>query len=297
VRQQFSNASSLLRRQEEKRQNALDRGGQIEAQWWLNKAAHGFQIWELYVPQPLARVARTMARQEVSGLSVNYALDGRSNVDSRQDQQIARIANLSLPAKFTNVAIPLLTERVNRRATIQNTSKVALLEGRSSVYLNGEFVGKGTVPMVANGQKFLAGFGIAPQLRTWRELVSKKEKIQGANREVSYEYRLVLDNYGDQEALVQVYDRLPYAQEDIRVTKVDGFTGITEDPEYHRMFKPQGILRWDLAVPKHSAGGTAKTLEYSFNLEYDKNTDITTATGGEREERIRALFEKQLRAF
>jgi len=297
LRQRFSEASSQLRRHEQRRQKAFDRGSQIEAQWWLNQAAHGFQIWELYVPQPLARVARELVRQEFSGLSVNYALEGRANVDSRQDQQIARIANLTLPAEFTNVAIPLLTEHVYRQATLTNKSKIALLSGRSNVYLNGDFVGKGTVPMVASGQRFLAGFGIAPHLRAWRELVSKKEKTQGANREVTYHYRLVLDNYSDKPADIRLFDRLPYPQEQIQIAEIEGFNLLCKDPEYHRIFRPQGILRWDILVPKQSAAATAKLLEYRFAMEYDKNTDITAATGTEREAKVKALFEKQLRAY
>jgi uncharacterized protein (TIGR02231 family) len=297
VRRQFSEASTQVRKHEQRRQKALDRGGQIEAQWWLNKAAHGFQVWELYVPEPLARVARDMTQREVSGLSVNYTLKGRQNVDSRQEQQIVRIADLSLPARFTAVAVPLLTEQVYRRATVTNNSELALLEGRGNVYLDGDFVGVGTLPVVASGQRFLAGFGVDAQLRTRRELVSKKERIQGANREVTYDYRLELDNYGEKERTVQLYDRIPYAQEEIRVTELDGFNKLSEDEEYRRVFRPRGILRWDVPVPAKQAGPTAKTVVYSFKLEYDRNKDIAAATQAEREAKIKALFEKQLRGF
>jgi uncharacterized protein (TIGR02231 family) len=296
ARGQFSKANTLVQQQEHKRQSALDRYSQIEAQWWLNKAAHGYQIWELYVPEPLARVARVMVDRQASGLSVSYKLTGRSNVDSRQDQQIARIADLTLPTQFTNVAIPLLSERVYRRAMVKNSSKIALLEGRGNVYLDGSFVGKGTVPMVASGQRFLAGFGIAPQLRAKRELVSKKEKIQGANRDVTYRYRLLIDNYSDQERQVRVFDRVPYAQEEIRVTQLDGFDQLSKDPQYVRVFREQGILRWDIAVDKQASGVKAKTIDYGFKLEYDKNTDITTATSVEREAKVKAMFEAQMMA-
>ena len=164
------------------------------------------------------------------------------------------------------------------------------------VYLDGSFVGKGTVPMVASGQQFLAGFGIAPQLRAKRELVSKKEKIQGANREVTYRYRLLIDNYSDQERQVRVYDRVPYAQEEIRVTQLDGFDQLSKDPQYVRVFREQGILRWDTSADKQASGVKAKTIDYGFKLEYDKNTDISTATSVEREAKVKAMFEAQMMA-
>ena len=93
-------------------------------------------------------------REQSAGLSVNYRLKSRVSVDSRSNQQIVRIADLSLPCVFSNVAIPQLTDLVYRKALVSNDSGISLLEGPCSVYLEGDFVGLGVIPMVATGQNF-----------------------------------------------------------------------------------------------------------------------------------------------
>lgn len=291
---QFGLAQKKLREAQRRLQTARDRGGQIARNWDLNVASNTAQGLELTVSGKNSRALRRLQRAETSGLSVNYKLPGDTSVASRSDRQIVRIADLSLPATFNNVAIPLLTEQVHRQAGIVNDSETALLEGASSVYLDGDFVGNGTVPVVARGQKFLAGFGTDPQLRSWREFVSRTETIQGGNREVTFKYRLVLDNYKDDGVKLRVFDRLPYAESHIRITLGELEDLLSKDAEYLRAWRPNGILRWDTEVPAHAAAGTARIVEYSFKLEYDRNMQIDVSPDGQRQAEMKAKFERQM---
>ncbi|MDP6506933.1 MAG: DUF4139 domain-containing protein, partial [Planctomycetota bacterium] len=163
-------------------------------------------------------------------------------------------------------------------------------------YLDGDFVGRGVIPMVATGQKFRAGFGIDPQLRAWREFVSREEKIQGGNRMVTYKYRLVLDNYKKENVPVRVFDRMPYSTGDIKATIGELEDKLSEDKEYKRAFRPLGILRWDVDVKAGSAAETARIVDYGFQLEFDKDMDIATITGSEMERTGREYLRKLLNA-
>lgn len=285
-----------LRGYEKQRQRSVDRTSQLEAQWLVNDASASGQIAELSVsPHDVNTVQQTLGRP-ASGLSVNYQLEGRATVASRRDQQIVRIADLSLPAAFCNVAVPLLTELVYRQAEITNDREVALLEGQANVYLDGDFVGRGTIPMVATGQKFAVGFGTDPQLRTWREFISRDESVQGGNRVVQYRYRLVMDNYKAEPAVVRAFDRIPYSPEQIRVALGEMTAPLSKDQEYVRAFRPHGILRWDVAVPSGSAAATAHILEYGFALEFDRDMDITTAARAAQEEQSKDYLRRRMLA-
>ena len=282
---------------EEQRRKSLTRQGQINANWEMNVALQDVQLKEMRnPPESVNRALEEVRRRRGSALSVNYRLAGRASLASRSDQQIVRIANLSLPATFSHVAMPLLTENVHRQAEITNDGQIALLEGQGDVYLNGDFVGQGTIPMVASGQRFRVGFGIDPQLRTRREFVSRNERTQGGNREVAFEYRLVLHNYKDQPIPVRAFDRIPHTQDEIRVTLGELKDPLSTDKEYLRVLRPSGILRWDLEVPAHAAGATARLIEYSYKLEFDRNTEITTVTGPEPEAAARDQFQRQMEA-
>ena len=278
------------------RDQVLDFEGQISVQWDLNKAANILNDAELVSRSEDMRRLQQLVQKRTSGLSVNYKIPGRVSVASRNDQQMVRIAELKLPATFYNVATPLLTEYVYRQADVVNNSNTALLEGTSSVYLDGEFVGKGSIPMTARGQKMVVGLGIDPQLRAWREFISKTERTQGGNKEVSFRYRLVLDNYKDKPAAVRAFDRVPYGDSSIRLT-LDEATekALSTDKEYLRAFRPNGILRWDTEVPARSAAETAHIVAYGFTLEFDRNLDLSAMPVGAAEEKAKQQFEMEMR--
>ena len=268
-----------------------DRKGSVTRNWEMNTASNQFQELELAASGSGARALRELQEQKTLGLSVNYGLPGKTSVASRSDQQIVRIAKLSLPAEFRNVAIPLLGEEVYRQASITNNSEIALLEGRTTVYLENDFVGNGTIPMVARGQRFIAGFGTDPQLRAWREFVSRDERFQGGNREVSFQYRLVLDNYNTDEMPVRVFDRLPYTPSGgVRVTLGEMTDELSDDKEYLRAWRPHNILRWDIAVPAGAAATTARIVRYDYTLEYDRNKSIRVLEDGKADPAIRATM-------
>ena len=262
---------------------------EFEEQWEMNKAAATWQDAELTTGSDQMRTLQSRLQMRTAGLSVNYRIPGRVSVASRADQQTVRIAEPTLPAKFYNVATPLLTEYVYRQADLVNASETALLEGSASVYLDGEFVGKGTVPMCAPGQKLVVGFGVDPQLRAWREFIAKSESIQGGNKELTFKYRLVLDNYKGKPVTVRAFDRMPYG-ENIRGTVEEGKDLLSTDKEYLRAFRPHGVLRWDVEVPPKSAAETARIVEYTYKIEFDRNLDISAIPTAATEEKAKASF-------
>jgi uncharacterized protein (TIGR02231 family) len=207
---------------------------------------------------------------------------------------MVQIAELKLPAEFFYEATPLLTEAVYRYAEVENTSDVSLLGGRAGVYLDNEFMGTAELPMVARGQKVTVGFGTDPQLRAWREFVSRdsKDRLFGGKKVVSYKYRLVLDNYGDQETEVRVFDRIPLETENIKVKLAELKDALNTNAHYTRVYRPQGILRWDVKVPGKATRETARIIEYGFALEFDAKLHISPGAPPAPAARQKIMFKK-----
>lgn len=275
-------------------QRPTTRDGQIDANWRMNEAANAAQKLEL-----TARTSDMFVVQKTTtattGLSVNYKLEGKVSLSSRQQSQMVEIKKLVLPATFYYEAVPLLSEYVYRYAVLTNNSGVSLLEGRSNVYLGGDFVGSGTVPMVARGQKLTVGFGIDPQLRAWREFVSKSQRTQGGNQSLTFNYRIVLDNYSDKPITVRAVDRIPVTKADIKVTLGELKTPLSKDVEYLRAYRPQGILRWEIEIPAKAAAETAKIVQYSYTLEFDKNQHLSGQQPSQAREKLKQDFYMQLK--
>jgi len=254
----------------------FDISDNVNVQWAMNRAAQVGQQVELAVSnKDLLRVRRIVQEQE-SGLSASYTLPGRVSLASRQDRQMVRIAAFELPAAFHYEATPLLTEYVYRYAELTNASELSLLPGLANVYLDGQFVGKTNLPLVARGQKVTVGFGTDLQLRAARELVDREESSElfGGDKRITYRCRLVLENFGDRAVEVRVLDRVPVETDALEVTLGDMSDPLSEDPVYVRTLRPSGILQWEVKVPAGAAGGSARMVEYEFTLEFDEDLAI-----------------------
>jgi hypothetical protein len=142
---------------------------------------------------------------------------------------------------------------------------------------------------------FVPGFGADPQLRARRELIAKTESVQGGNRELTFKYRLIVENYKDEAVPVRIYDRLPQCDDsvDIRLTLGDMTDPIDDDVLYQRRERPKGILRWEITVPAGAIREKARTVEYSFSVEFDRSFQLTTPGGTEMQQQ-REFEELQL---
>jgi uncharacterized protein (TIGR02231 family) len=264
--------------------------------WALNVAANQFQNLELASGRNLVNTLQTGDSEQGEGPSLSYSLAAPASVASRSDQQMVQIFQRTFESRFYYVATPVLTRHVYREAELTNGSDQDLLAGPTAAYLEGRFVGCGEIPTVARGQMFVPGFGADPQLRARRELVDKTESIQGGNRKLDFKYRLIVENYQDQAVRVRIYDRLPDCEgsPDIRVTLADLKDPLDTDPLYLRRERPKGILRWEIPVPAGAVREKARTVEYGFSVEFDRNFQLGTLDGGKQQESEFQQMERQM---
>ena len=233
------------------------------------------QVLDLTANERVVREPGGAKRASEEGLSVTYALSGKTSLPSRSDRQLIQIASMPMGANFVKLASPVLTSYVYDEAKVVNSSNMVLLAGPVTAYADGAFVGSGDLPTVSVGESFTVGFGIDSSLRTSREVAERSETIQGGNRVVELTYRLTVENFGAAPVSVRLLDRLPKARDgQIKVTLVSATAEQSTDAEFVKGAKKDGILRWDVQVPAQATGGTASTVEYKFRLEYDKQMSL-----------------------
>ncbi len=212
------------------------------------------------------------------GPSVTYRLKNKLTLPSRNDDQTLEIAKLELAPKFYYKAVPVLTPHVYRLADLTNTTDMILLPGEATMYLDSDFVGQTTMPLVAVGKPFTVGFGADPQLQVARKLIEKTRTTQGGNQVLTFKYKILLSSYKTAQAEVQLWDRMPHAEtvQTIATSLVKGEAELSKDPLYVRDEKPKNLLRWDVKVDPKQNGEKALVVEYEFKLELDKNVVIGT---------------------
>ena len=266
--------ANLKKALEDRRGATSQPAKQMEYEYAANEWANRLQIMDLVAGKDVLAAGRTIGSLD-STLSVNYALPSAISIPSRRDQQMIQIAMLKLQADFYYQAAPVLSPYVYEQADILNTSEIALLSGPVNSYKDGQFMGIGQVPMVAKGQQFTVGFGVDSQLRVVRELADKTDKIQGGNRELTFSYRLMIDNYKDKPVKVRLLDRLPDPKgADIQVILGKTSQELSKDEVYMRSLRKSGILRWEVEVPEKSFGAKSKMVEYDYKIAFDRNMHL-----------------------
>jgi uncharacterized protein (TIGR02231 family) len=202
-------------------------------------------------------------------------LKSKLTVPSRYDEQLIEVARIELSPDYFFKAVPILAPHVYRLANLTNKSEYVLLPGEATMYVGKDFVGRMSLPLVAIGEEFVAGFGVDPQLQVVRTMVNKTRTVQGANQVYAYDYRLRVSSYKTTPAKLQLWDRLPKADaEAVGVTLVKTSPELSNDPAYVRDEKPDNLLRWDLTIAPGMTGEKAKEVTYQFKLEYAREVSI-----------------------
>ncbi len=269
--------------------NELSRNYRDQAQRELNKKgqeALGNDLWNGAAALEQARDL-VLSLEETSkgkgtgtgtkneGPSVTYRLDSQLTVPSRNDEQVIEVTRLDMNPDYFYKAVPILTPHVYRQANLVNKSKYVLLPGEATMYHGKDFVGRMNLPLVAIGEQFTVGFGAEPQLQVHRQMMDKSRTQQGGNQILKYEYRILVSSYKQEKVKVQLWDRLPQAEnETMGVTLLKATPDISTDAMYVREEKPNNLLRWDLDIAPETNGEKARLVKYEFKLELDRQMTI-----------------------
>ena len=240
----------------------------------FNTAAAIDQSWELLNPGMAVERGCALAMRE--GPTVTYHIATPLAMPSRTEEQVLEVARIELAPEFYYKAVPLLTTHVYRLTDLVNKSNHVLLPGDATMYIGSDFVGQMSLPLVAIGEAFTAGFGVDPQLQVKRQMVDKAHTTQGGNQMLRYEYRTLVSNYKSEKVKLQVWDRLPKADTDaVTINVLKSSPELSKDPAYLRGPRTQNLLRWDVNVEPNATGEKALAIQYEFKLELDRNMTIS----------------------
>jgi uncharacterized protein (TIGR02231 family) len=263
-------------RQRTSKQVAVQQRPQVQAD--LNAYAGQLQLLEWTQREAAIKAGRRGARR-VEGVSATYKLPQPVSLASRTDEQILQIATAEVSCRFHHMAAPVLTDFVYEEAAATNTSSYVFLPGLYDSYLNGEFVGKGELELIAGGEEFKAGFGVDPQVQVTKELVSKTERTEGGNRVSEYEYKLKIANFRDKGIALRLVDRIPYSERSsIKVQLLEGKSELSKDAQYRDTGYKKGLLRWDLSVPASAVNDKSMAVTYKFSVAHERGKAISGLT-------------------
>jgi len=244
----------------------------------LNRISMDYQLMELQSGSGLA--SRTQAEPGNSaGHTVTYTIPGKTALPSRPERQLIQIASTPMGGEFYKVAIPLLTGFVYEEAEVTNDSSSVLLAGQVTTYANGQFVGYSMFDDIAIGEQMIVGLGINSDLRTERVVVDQKEDIVGGNRVVTLTVQLSVQNFGSEDTVVRLMDRLPQVDPDqVQLQIVDDGAASSNFVDDESARNEDGVLSWNLNVPAKSIADQAASVTYTITIAHDRQMGLFSST-------------------
>lgn len=206
---------------------------------------------------PVQEQVEIVARSDSGAAPMVFPVAGRRTVIGDGSLQRIPLATESFAATDSHLTIPKQISEVFRSSKVHYKGNVPLLPGDVSAYVDGDFVGTGTLPMVLPSEDFDVAFGTHERLKVERQLVTRNEEKVGRNRRYTFHFRTTLRNFGAGAETVALLDQIPVSEVDRIDVKLLAAEGSTTDA-----VDPPGTLRWMLSVP---AGGSV-SVDLSFQI-------------------------------
>jgi uncharacterized protein (TIGR02231 family) len=204
-----------------------------------------------------------------TGPAVEYRIPRTFTAASNADvERRTRVANLDAKPTFTLVAQPLVEQDVYLRARFRNESAYIFLPGEARMYLGADSIGRAILSEVPVGGEVELWFGKEPRVTARREMTTKKEGESGVfakSKGIDRSYRIVLENTLTRPVDVEVWDRVPVSRNEAAKVELKDVTPVlATDEKYTKDSKPQGLLKWTLALPARTSDADAKPVTISW---------------------------------
>ena len=203
--------------------------------------------------------------KEQNPTAVIFKINKPYTIVSSHEPTIIAIDLFELPAVFEHYAVPIMNENVFLTAKIKDWQQYDFLAGEATIYLEGSYAGKTFIDPFQTEEEMVISLGVDPNVVVERKQINamKDKSFLGSTRIINKKYEITIRNNKNTSVEVQLYDRIPIAQnKEIKVENAKYDDGKIE--------KEDGIINWKLALePKKSI---KKTIEYE--VKYPKNKRI-----------------------
>ncbi|KAF7422232.1 hypothetical protein PC9H_010388 [Pleurotus ostreatus] len=182
---------------------------------WITTASdrRGSQTDVSIIPPPLRSIS---GERRARNIYATYLVPGKVSVPNGGNNLDVTITQLELDTKLTWITIP----KKDARATVRNDSEFILIPGRNSVYVDGNFVGNVSLPMVHPQETFDCPLGIDTAINVnyhpQTKRTSKAGFLQRTSKAVIHEYsqQVTITNSGSSSIPeLIVIDQIPKAED------------------------------------------------------------------------------------
>lgn len=217
-------------------------------------------------PAPVALKTQT-AEVQSEGASVTFKLAQNANIPADGEPHKVTVATAQFDPQLDHIAVPKLAEFAYRRAKVKNSSDLILLPGKTSLFVEGDYIGNTTLKLIAPGEEFDLYLGVDDRVYVKRELKSRevdKKRLQDKRR-LHYGYEIEVRNLRNDAIKLEVHDQLPVARHESIKVKLD-----SSEPKPDEKTE-LNELTWQLSL----APDAKQLIRFDFQIEHPRDITVT----------------------
>ncbi|MBY6048838.1 DUF4139 domain-containing protein [Vannielia litorea] len=231
------------------------------------RAAAEPEVMEEAMVEPVAPIA---AGLKVEGLAVSYDYPRKVTLspDAGEGLQLA-LDTVTLEADEKIIAAPRTDSTAFLLAELRNSLAEPILPGQASVYRDGVFVGRNSVPLIPAGAKEELSFGPLEAVRLEWKLLNNDTGDKGIvtrsnTREQAMEF--TVENLSGEPVELTALYALPYSeQEDLELD-----IRVRPAPTREDWEKKRGVGEWDMEL----APGEKKLVRIDVTLDWPTGSEL-----------------------
>lgn len=204
-------------------------------------------------------------RQDVlkisGGYDYRYSSINPETIPSQHNTIKVTLKLHTQPVELTYQTIPLISSNVYLKANYKNESDAPLLAGQVRVFIDADFMGDSFIDTVSANEYASFSLGTDNDIKVIRREKSKKETSGVFNKSfiIKYDIEIELMNYKNEDARIEVLDRIPQARHQEEISIFDESFSITPDKKTYR-----NILKWVLTLKPQEK----KSIKFSYKIKH-----------------------------
>lgn len=205
----------------------------------------------------------------VSEVSAEFKIARTYDIPSDAKPYMVEVAEHTLPATYSYVAIPKLDRDAFLMARITGWEALDLVDGPANVYYEDSYVGESQISTAGINDTLDLSLGRDNDIRVDRKELEDRtsRKIIGSDRKQTMTYEITVKNTTAAPIHLVLRDQVPVSMNDqIKVQMLELSGGELNEPE--------GIVEW----PMDLQTGASNKVILSFEIQHPKGWDVSYRT-------------------
>ncbi len=200
-------------------------------------------------------------------LSTTFELKTKNTIPSDNTSHKITIDVRRQPISFEYTAVPKVVEKVYLKGKVINQNEFPLLAGEINVFMENDFVNRTLINTIVPSDTMELALGIDDGIKIEKKLKNKFSETKGllgGDRQITYDYEIIITNNRRSEEEITIIDQLPLAMnEKINIEVIA--------PKRENKKKGENPkLVWKVKVKP----GEQKSLPLKFKIDFPANLRI-----------------------